>query len=140
MNHGKISSANALLGYEYNITGNVIEGNKIGIQLGFPTANIEVHDSNKLVPPTGVYAVRIKYNGVIYNGMLYIGTRPTISSAKFAIEVNIFNFNKEIYNKIITIYFIERIRDDRKFDNLDALKSQVINDKQTILKILNDKI
>ena len=74
--------------------------------------------------------------------MLYIGYRPTLGEAstlrpKFAIEVNIFNFNKEIYNENITIYFIERIRDDIKFDNLDSLKAQIINDKETILKILN---
>ena len=137
LNHGKISQANALLGYEYNITGKVIEGSKIGIKLGFPTANIEVNDSNKLVPPPGVYAVRIKYNGLMYSGMLYIGFRPTISSDKFAIEVNIFNFNKDIYNETITIYFIERIRDDRKFDSLDQLKEQITNDKETILKIFN---
>jgi riboflavin kinase / FMN adenylyltransferase len=145
LNQGKISFANSLLGYNYNITGRVIESNKIGIQLGFPTANIEVNDSSKLVPPPGVYAVRVKYNEIMFDGMLYIGTRPTLGEAstlrpKFAIEVNIFDFNKEIYNENITIYFIDRTRDDKKFDSLDALKEQIIADKKTIIEILNYKI
>ena len=136
LSRGKIKHANALLGYKYNITGKVIEGNKIGIQLGYPTANIEVNDTHKLVPPPGVYAVKIKHNDLMYGGMLYIGNRPTISSAKFAIEVNIFDFNKDIYKENITIYFLAKIRDDKKFDNLDALKKQITNDKETILNLL----
>ncbi len=83
LNNGEINTANLLLGYNYNFSGKVIKGNNVGRKLGFPTANIDVKDHYKLIPPYGVYAVLVDWNGKMFNGMLYIGNRPTIPSAKF---------------------------------------------------------
>ncbi len=133
---GNIPLANLMLGYSYNLTGKVVQGDKIGKKIGFPTANIEIADKNKLIPSFGVYAVRAEINSKPYNGMLYIGTRPTLPSGKFTVEVNLFDFDKNIYNENITVYFIEKVRGDIKFDNIEALKNQISNDKITIKEVL----
>lgn len=136
LNEGKIKTANNLLGYEYSITGKVVYGNKLGRTIGFPTANIEIDDEYKLITANGVYASRVQYNGLIYKGMSNIGVRPTVNHSDLTIEVNIFDFDKEIYGENITIYFVDRIRDEVKFDNMDALKMQLALDKETVKKLL----
>ncbi len=134
---GKIKTANQFLGYNYFIEGTVIEGNKVGREIGFPTANIKVKDWYKLIPANGVYAVVITLNNASYKGMLNIGNRPTLNGDNTTIEVNIFNFNTNIYNNEIKIEFIERIRDERKFEKIEELKNQLEIDKQTSIQILS---
>jgi riboflavin kinase/FMN adenylyltransferase len=133
---GKVAAANLLLGYEYSITGKVVYGNANGRGMGFPTANIEVADEYKLIAAVGVYACRVHWMGNCYKGMCNIGYRPTINDGELTIEVNIFEFNEQIYNQQITISFVERMRDERKFENLEALSKQLDKDKISALKIL----
>lgn len=136
LNSGKVSAANLLLGYEYSITGKVVKGKAIGRDLGFPTANIEIADEYKLIAAVGVYACRINWMGNTYRGMSNIGYRPTINHGELTIEVNIFDFDEQIYDEQITISFVERMRDEKKFENLEALKTQLGKDKKAALKLL----
>jgi riboflavin kinase / FMN adenylyltransferase len=136
LNEGKIKKANLLLGYEYSITGVVVTGNKIGRTIGFPTANIDLEDEYKLVTANGVYACRVKYEGKVYLGMGNIGVRPTVNHSDLTIEVNIFDFDKEIYDESITIFFVDRIRDEIKFENLSELRDQLKKDEVTVLALL----
>ena len=136
LTQGDITRANKLLGQEYSITGKVIRGQSIGHNLGFPTANIEVADEYKLIADVGVYACRVHCLDKIYKGMSNIGFRPTIDNGDLTIEVNIFDFNKVIYGKEITISFVKRMRDERKFENIEALKAQLALDKIESLRIL----
>jgi riboflavin kinase/FMN adenylyltransferase len=133
---GHIRLANSLLGYYYSISGKVVYGNRIGRTIGFPTANIAQDDEYKLISAVGVYACKVDYHGSIYKGMGNIGYRPTIDVGNLTIEVNIFDFDEEIYGEHIIIYFIERIRDERKFENLSALRDQLIIDRAKALEIL----
>ena len=138
---GDITVANKLLGHEYSITGKVVRGQSIGHNIGFPTANIEVSDEYKLIAAVGVYACRVHYMDETYEGMANIGFRPTIDKVNIlnvwiTIEVNIFDFNKVIYGKDITISFVKRMRDEHKFENIEALKTQLALDKINTLKIL----
>jgi riboflavin kinase/FMN adenylyltransferase len=134
---GDLNTANSYLGYEYNITGKVIKGKQLGRTIGFPTANIEINDSYKLIPAIGVYAVKIKYALNIYNGMLSIGKNPTVTeNGPLTIEVNIFDFDLEIYNKQITVYFYKKLRDEEKYDSINQLKSQLAVDKENAIKYL----
>ncbi len=136
---GDITKANHFLGYQYTLSGKVVEGNKLGRQLGFPTANIDTGDSHKLVPGDGVYAVTVQTGGNIFNGMLNIGVRPTVNSNADhkTIEVHIFNFDQDIYHSEITVHFVEKIRDEQKFEGLDQLKEQLKNDQHVALRILS---
>lgn len=128
---GDVVLANKLLGYHYAIEGRVIEGKKIGKQLGFPTANIKVNGENKLIPLTGVYAVRVEIESRGYKGMLNIGVRPTIAEQvhNFTIEVNILDFSQDIYGKDIRLQFIERIRNEKKFKDANELIEQLKQDR-----------
>jgi riboflavin kinase/FMN adenylyltransferase len=134
---GDVKLANLLLGYEYSITGRVIPGNRIGRTIGFPTANIQIQDEYKLISAVGVYACRVEWNGRLYKGMGNIGYRPTVDKGALTIEVHIFDFDQEIYNETITISFIERIRDEIRFENLSALRQQLVCDRAKVLEILN---
>jgi riboflavin kinase/FMN adenylyltransferase len=134
---GDIRLANSLLGYHYSISGKVVYGNRIGRTIGFPTANIEQDDEYKLISAVGVYACKVDYHGRIYKGMGNIGYRPTIDVGDLTIEVNIFDFDEEIYGEHIIIYFIERIRDEKKFENLSALRDQLTIDRAKALEILS---
>lgn len=137
LNEGNIKVANQFLGYHYFIKGTVIDGDKIGRKIGFPTANIKVNDWYKLIPANGVYAVNIILNKIKYDGMLNIGNRPTLKGNNTSIEVNIFNFNADIYNNEIKIEFIDRIRDEQRFEKLDDLKQQLEIDKKTSIQLLS---
>lgn len=136
LNKGDIRKANAMLGYDYSITGNVVEGNRIGRKIGFPTANIEIEDHYKLIAAGGVYACKIEYSGEMYFGMGNIGTRPTIGINGLVTEVHIFDFDKEIYGEDITISFIDRIRDERKFNSLEELTKQLKRDREIVIELL----
>lgn len=136
LKQGDIAGANKLLGHEYSITGKVVRGQSIGHNIGFPTANIEIADEYKLIAAVGVYACRIHCLHRIFKGMGNIGYRPTVDHGDLTIEVNIFDFDKDIYGKEITISFVERMRDEHKFENIEALKAQLALDKIQALKIL----
>jgi riboflavin kinase/FMN adenylyltransferase len=135
---GDIETATHCLGHPYSITGRVIMGDKLGRLLGFPTANIEIDTFYKLVPADGIYAVKVRYGTSDFKGMLYIGNRPTIDGVKRNIEVNIFDFNEDIYGESLTIYFHALIRSDIKFNDLEELKNQLYMDREAALKILSD--
>lgn len=128
LQEGAILLANELLGYPYFINGKVVHGDKMGRQLGFPTANISLHDSRKLIPAQGVYAVNVTVAGKEWKGALNIGTRPTFNGSELRIEVYILDFNEEIYGADIYVSFIEFIRADKKFDSVDALVVQITDD------------
>jgi len=134
---GDAQLANKMLGYEYSITGIVVEGNKIGRTIGFPTANIEIEDKYKLIAAGGVYACKVLIDGEIFMGMGNIGTRPTVGINGLVTEVHIFDFDKDIYDEEITIYFLDRIRDEQKFNNLEELKSQLEHDRIQVKGLLN---
>jgi riboflavin kinase/FMN adenylyltransferase len=133
---GDLNSALHLLGRPYSISGRVVKGDKLGRLMGFPTANIEMETHHKLVPMDGIYAVMVKYSHQEFGGMLYIGNRPTVNGTKRNIEVNIFDFNKDIYGEDLSINFIKLIRHDMKFDDLEQLKQQLAKDKVHALAIL----
>ncbi len=133
---GDVALAASYLGHYYSISGEVVNGKKIGRTIGYPTANIVIDDKYKLIPADGVYAVRIQHQGVDYAGMLNIGNNPTIKDKGTSIEVNIFDFNKDIYGDSITIYFVKRLRNELVFSGLEELKNQLGNDKIASLKIL----
>lgn len=136
LNEGDVRLANLLLGYDYSITGTVVYGNRIGRTIGFPTANIELKDEYKLISKVGVYACRVDWQGTVYKGMGNIGYRPTIEKGDLTIEVHLFDFDREIYGDTITIFFVERIRDEIKFENLSALRQQLVMDMAKTLEIL----
>ncbi|WP_372639876.1 bifunctional riboflavin kinase/FAD synthetase [Ancylomarina sp.] len=133
---GDIETTNKYLGHRYFIKGIVVDGKKIGHEIGFPTANIDPQESYKLVPKDGVYAVKVEIEDVIYTGMLNIGFRPTVNHQmdNRSIEVNIFDFDENIYYKNISIYFYKRIRNEQMFKGIDALKEQLVKDKETVLE------
>ena len=134
--HGEVKAAKGLLGRNYTLTGKVIEGKKLGNQLGFPTANLGEIDPCKLIPKDGVYAIKVYTSVGEFGGMMNIGFRPTVDGIIHAIEVHIFNFDRDIYGQPLTIGFVDRIRDEHKFANRDALKSQLHSDKATALSLL----
>jgi riboflavin kinase / FMN adenylyltransferase len=137
LEEGDILTANHFLGRQYSLTGEVVKGDKLGRVLGYPTANIDLDSRHKLVPSDGIYAVTIKYSSTLYRGMLYIGNRPTVNGSKRVIEVNIFDFTKEIYGETLTVHFHNLIRLDTKFKDLEALKVRLHQDKIEAEKILN---
>jgi riboflavin kinase / FMN adenylyltransferase len=137
LNEGELANANAMLGYEFGFSGKVVDGFKVGRKIGFPTANIEPEDTDKLIPTTGVYDVKLKIDGMMHRGMMNIGNRPTLQNGlKRSIEVNIFDFNKDIYNERVEVKFVRRIRDEIKFENIDALIAQLTRDKEFILNTI----
>ena len=134
---GDIDMANQYLGYEFFLTGNVVHGQKMGKLIGFPTANIDVHNNNKLIPTNGVYAVQVRIDKKCFGGMLNIGSKPTVSDGnQRSIEVHIFNFNQDLYGKEISVHFKRRIRSEQKFDGVQALGNQLELDKASALEIL----
>lgn len=136
---GDINTANHFLGRPYMITGRVIKGDKLGRVLGFPTANIDIDSHNKLVPAEAIYAVEVEHENHNYGGMLYIGNRPTVGGTKRSIEVNIFDFNKDIYGENLTIRLLASIRKDAHFVDLEALKKQLKADKESAISLLKER-
>ncbi len=136
---GHIEKANNCLGYYYRIEGKVVEGNRVGRSIGFPTANIEAADKYKLIPGNGVYAVEVEADGAIYPGMLSIGYNPTVKKegTERSVEVHILNFSKDIYNQTITVIFRKRLRSEKKFESLNELADQMKVDRENTLKLLS---
>lgn len=138
-----VSLAASYLGYDFSISGPVIKGDKIGRTIGFPTANIFVEETYKLIPGDGIYAVTVEMKKpeadapMVYKGMAYIGQRPTINGMTRNIEVNIFDFNEEIYGQTIKMNFLKFLRHDVKFTGLEALKIQLHEDKIATLNFFS---
>lgn len=126
-----LDTANGFLGYKYFFEGKVVVGNKLGRTIGYPTANLQIEDEEKLVPGNGVYAVQLTVgtDKAVYKGMMNIGIRPTVDGAKRTIEVNIFDFDKDIYGENVRVYLHNYLRGEVKFSGLDQLKEQLAKDK-----------
>ncbi len=141
--HNDIETANKLLGYDFFFSGNVVHGDKLGRELGYPTANLKVTDEEKITPGNGIYAVYAETpaNGqqgstTRYKGMMSIGFRPTVDGKTRVIEVNIFDFSSEIYDQPLKVYVKKYLREEIKFDGLEALVKQIDQDKIDSLKVL----
>lgn len=140
LGEGDVTEAARLLSYNYTILGKIVEGFKVGRTIGFPTANIEVWEKYKVIPAFGVYAVYVYIEGIKYKGMLYIGNRPTLHNGQHtSVEVNLFDFDGDLYNKDLTAEFLQFVRPDEKFANIDILKEQIQKDKDTVKEVI-DKI
>jgi riboflavin kinase/FMN adenylyltransferase len=135
---GDIQLSNSYLGYEFSFFGRVVKGNSIGKTLGFPTANIKIGTDLKLIPKNGVYLISTIINQKIIFGMMNIGIKPTINENTKSIEVNLFDFNQDLYEKNITIYIKQFLREEIKFNSLNELKLQIEKDKITCNSIINN--
>lgn len=134
---GDVETVKSYLGHAFTVTGIVVEGKKIGHTIGYPTANIKVENRNKIIPAQGVYAVKVRVLGGEYNGMLNIGVNPTVvENGEQTIEVNIFEFDQDIYGAQATVEFVARLRNEEHFESLDALRLQLNKDKLDSIKIL----
>ena len=153
---GNIDAANECLGYSYFFSGTVVEGNKLGRTIGYPTANLQITEDKKLIPGNGVYAVKVEVNGEwskvngghsssdsyriktrnSYFGMMNIGVRPTVEGVNRMIEVNIFDFDKDIYGDVLTVHIYKRLRNEQKFNGLEELKEQLGRDKEQAIAVL----
>ncbi len=128
LQEGRVEEANGMLGYRYELYGAVVAGNRVGRTMGFPTANMQLYEPLKLVPANGVYAVEAEVLGTTYKGMCNIGMRPTVGGASRTIETHILDFDQDIYGLPLRIRFLRRIRDERKFPSLEALRKQLTLD------------
>ncbi len=133
---GKVEIATEYLGRPYSFTGTVVEGDKIGRKMGYPTANINIPEQYKLIPADGVYAVKVSIQNKQYDGMLNIGQRPTVGGQKRTVEVHIFDMEENLYQKEITVSLVQQIRTELKFNSLEQLKNQLHQDKQAAKGIL----
>ena len=131
---GKISLANAYLGYSYMLSGNVVKGNKLGRTIGFPTANIQISENYKLIPKNGAYIVTAIVNNKTVFGMLNIGIKPTLGENLMSIEVHLLDFSEDIYGQKMQVNVVERLRGEHKFESLEALKSQLEIDKKNTIQ------
>ncbi|HHG83738.1 MAG TPA: bifunctional riboflavin kinase/FAD synthetase [Bacteroidetes bacterium] len=133
---GEVAIANRYLGYTYEVSGQVVEGEKLGRTIGYPTANVLPEDRYKLIPAEGVYLAQILVEGNIHYGMLNIGHKPTIGNFPLGLEINIFDFDQDLYGKRVTLRFLEWIREDLKFEGIEPLKAAIAQDKQACLALL----
>ena len=137
INDGNIDVCNNYLGYNFNINGIVVKGKSIGKSIGFPTANINIAEEYKIIPKNGVYLVSCFFKKNKFYGMMNIGYNPTFGYNEKTIEVNIFDFSGDLYNKNIRIEFLKFIRDEIKFDNTEELQNQLIEDRENCIKHIN---
>ena len=137
INEGDLETTRVYLGRFFSLTGKVVKGDGLGKQIDYPTANIKIEENYKIIPKDGVYYIKTTIDNKLYNGMMNIGHRPTIGSKEKSIEVNLFNFNRDIYDKIISINVIKKIRDEKKFSSIEALKAQLAKDEEHCLKLIN---
>ncbi len=135
---GNVKLANTFLDRAYSITGMVVKGKQLGRTLGYPTANISIKETYKLIPADGIYAVKVCNKYKKYSGMLNIGHRPTVGGDHKTIEVHIFDFDEDIYNSEISLEFIDHVRKEVKFESIDALKSQLRKDEKAVREILSN--
>lgn len=135
-----VDTANRFLGYSYFMEGTVVHGNQLGRTIGYPTANLHIASEEKLVPADGVYAVTVCTTGApdqLYKGMMNIGVRPTVDGTKRVIEVNIFDFDKDIYGQVLQVHFHHYLRGEIRFNGIEALKTQLGADKEMALQKLS---
>jgi riboflavin kinase/FMN adenylyltransferase len=137
LREGEIKLANDYLGYNYLLSGTVIKGKSIGRTLNFPTANLQVKESYKLIPKNGVYIIQSLIENKLVYGMMNIGFNPTVSGETRSIEIHFFDFDRDLYSKKIQIQFLDRIRDEVKFETIEKLKEQLTEDKKVALKHIN---
>jgi riboflavin kinase/FMN adenylyltransferase len=137
LEEGDVQTANEYLGYEYMLTGTVKEGKGLGRKLEYPTANIVIEASYKLIPKTGSYIVKSNIDEKVVYGMMNIGFNPTVNGTQKTIEVHFFDFKDDLYERTIQIDMLNRLRDERKFDSLDALKEQLMKDKIDSLRFIS---
>ena len=136
LNQGDITTANNYLGYSYFLTGTVIKGKGLGRQIDFPTANISIEETYKLIPKQGVYVVKTSIESKTVFGMMNIGTNPTVNGKEQSIEVHLFDFNADIYGAKLKVELLHRLRDEHHFESMDDLKSQLYQDKQDALNLI----
>ncbi len=134
---GDFKKANLYLGRHFEINGKVVKGKGIGKKIGFPTANILIEENYKLIPNKGVYLIKAKIKNKTYYGMMNIGNRPTLNGKDETLEINIFKFNENIYGKRLTIFFLEKIRNEIKFDSIEKLGNQLLKDKDYCEGLIN---
>ena len=137
INQGDIKTTEKYLGRYFNLTGKVVKGDGLGKKINYPTANIFIEETYKIIPKDGVYLVETIIEDKLFNGMMNIGHRPTIGTNVKSIEVHLFNFNEDIYGKVISIKMISKIRDEKKFSSIQALKEQLVKDENYCLKLIN---
>ncbi|MCM4152599.1 bifunctional riboflavin kinase/FAD synthetase [Arenibacter sp. N53] len=137
LEEGDLKTANQYLGYKYMLTGTVVKGKGLGRKLDFPTANLSIPEEYKLIPKNGVYVVSSVMDNKTVYGMMNIGFNPTVDGKKQSIEINFFDFDRDLYGKKIQIDIIDRIRDEQKFASVDALKIQLKKDRKTSLSIIS---
>lgn len=135
---GNALEAVSMLGRPYSFAGRVVHGRQLGRQIGYPTANLVMTDTDQVIPGMGVYTVRVRWNGQVYGGMMSVGKNPTVSdNEELKIEVNIFDFASEIYGETIEVYIENKIRNEMKFNSLDELKSEIDSDRVKSIEFLN---
>ena len=136
LNEGDIKTANTYLGYNFMLTGTIIKGKGIGKTISYPTANLKIEETYKLIPKQGVYVVQAIIDNVLEFGMMNIGTNPTVSGTTQSIEIHFFNLNKSLYNKTLSIELLHRLREEQKFESLDLLKKQLEIDNHNASEFL----
>ena len=137
INQGDIKTTEKYLGRSFNLTGKIVKGDGLGKKINYPTANIFIEETYKIIPKDGVYLVETIIKDKLFNGMMNIGHRPTIGTKNKSIEVHLFNFNEDIYGQVISIKMISKIRDEKKFSSIQALKEQLVKDENYCLKLIN---
>ena len=136
---GDIKTAKSYLGYDFSLKGKVVNGNAIGRTIGFPTANLNIDQDYKLIPKNGVYLIRSILDGKTVYGMMNIGVKPTLKSKDISIEVNLFEWGGDLYGKMIEVFILQYIREEKKFDSLIRLENQIKLDKKTCIKLIKEK-
>tara|TARA_Y100000385_G_scaffold272953_1_gene314300 strand:- start:1364 stop:2290 length:927 start_codon:yes stop_codon:yes gene_type:complete len=137
INEGDLKTTEKYLGRYFKLSGKVVKGDGLGKKINYPTANIFIEEKYKIIPKDGVYFIKTKIDNKSFNGMMNIGHRPTIGSNEKSIEVHLFDFNKDIYDKFISIEIISKIRDEKKFSSIENLKEQLEKDENYCLKLIN---
>lgn len=137
---GNLKTANAFLGYNFMLNGKVIRGKNVGSKIGFPTANIEIKESYKLIPKTGVYVVKTTVDNIVFYGMMNIGFRPTLGGKEKTIEVHLFNFQKDLYDETISVKLLYFLRNEKKFDNVKMLANQLAVDKKNAISYVSNNL
>ncbi|MCK9421085.1 MAG: hypothetical protein M0Q38_00615 [Bacteroidales bacterium] len=134
---GNVRQANEILGFPFYLWGTVVHGNHLGKSLGFPTANIELEAGHPLLIASGVYAVFVDHSGIVYPGMANIGIRPTVDGKELKIEVNLFDFDGDLYGQTLQVFFMEWLREEKKFSGIDGLVEQIRRDKDQAKELLS---
>ena len=140
LHEGDLKTANSYLGYNFTLTGKVVNGKKLGGKIGFPTANIDVKEDYKLIPKTGVYVVKTSVDQIECFGMMNIGYRPTIKGTHQTIEVHLFDFDKDLYNQFLSVELLFYLREEQEFENIETLISQLHEDKKASISYIENNL